>query len=887
MRIKTVFIGFWVLFGLFLRPDISHAQISEGYIDLSSHNFAKDNYTLSGSWEFYRKALLTPADIHKGFHKEKKEYFSVPGLWENMQKEKLQNGMGYGTYRVRFKVNSSIPLLSLNLNKVQNAYKLWINDSLYAEVGQVGKSRDEMQPKWFSRNYTFRNQQPENEIVLQVSNFYHKKGGLEHSPYIGLPDKIEKSSWRTLGFDHFIMGLLLIMAVYHFGLFLLKRNEWTVLFFGLLTLSSVLFTLTVGEIAISYFIPDFSWEFLVKINYISNYARALFFGVFIGFLFPTKFRYKIMSWAAGFALIMILFTLFTPARIYSHTLVVFLAYVVLVVLFFVGVTVDAVIKKKQGAVYSLLGTAVLFAAIINDVVKELFLINTPSTTTYGLFLFVLLQADMLAYRSTASFKELSKLTARLLTLTKIKDELLANNSLEPHRPLQVIARNINAGHAMAVIKQNDEWRVVAEYFNGKILTQKSNNVLDFNKTDNYTADYDLIKSALESKRIRFRYKPAGRKSMHKNGRYFVKVCMPITKGTDIISLFYAENSEPYQAFDYETERLLSLIKPQLSVITQNALAFSRLEKFNADLEETVRERTEEIIQQSEELRAQKEEIEAKNTILDEAAKEISQQNSHISDSINYAKRIQQALFPTDKELKQAFPDSYVFFKPKDVLSGDFYWTGIIETQGKTYSILAVADATGHGVPGALMSVIGDNLLSAAVYEKGFYKPSDIISYLDKELTERLDKAHSNQFEADGINIGVFSYNEDEGTGLYSGAYHPLYLTQKGELKQFKGRNKSAGIPRPESLKVLSYFDHELAINEGTLYLCSDGYIKQISDVNVGKFTRKDFKSFLKYVSRIPFGKQKEQFEKQFQAVKGQQEQTDDVLIAAVNFEQKK
>jgi serine phosphatase RsbU (regulator of sigma subunit) len=885
MRLKTVFIGFWVLFGLFLRPDASYAQVSDGYIDLRTHDFSKDNYTLKGQWEFYEKALLSPEEIAEGLHSEKKEYFSVPGLWEDMQKDPFQNGMGYGTYRIRFKAKSDIPLLSINFNRVQNAYKLWINDSLYAEVGQVGVSRNEMQPKWYSRNYTFRNQQPENEIVLQVSNFYHKKGGLEHSPNIGLPHKIEKSSWTTLGFDHFIMGLLLIMAIYHFGLFLLKRNEWVVLFFGLLTLSSVLFTLTVGEIAISYFIPDFSWEFLVKINYISNYARALFFGVFIGFLFPTKFRYKTMYWAAGFALIMVLFILFTPARIYSHTLVIFLAYVVLVVMFFVGVTVDAVIKKKQGAWYSLLGTAVLFVAIINDVVKELFLINTPSTTTYGLFVFVLLQADMLAYRSTASFKELSKLTKRLLVLTKIKDELLANNSLEPHRPLQVIARNINAGHALAVIKQQDEWRVVAEYFNGKILVQKQNNVLDFENKTNYPVDYELIEASIDSKRTRFRDKKTDKKGVLKNGKSFTKVCMPVTKGTEVISLFYAENTKTYNAFGAEIERLLNLIRPQLSVITQNALAFNRLEKFNADLEETVRERTEEIIQQSEELRAQKEEIEAKNTILDEAAKELSQQNLHISDSINYAKRIQQALFPTDKEMEQAFPESYVYFNPKDVLSGDFYWSGIIEHEDERYSILAVADATGHGVPGALMSVIGDNLLSAAVYEKGFYKPSDIITYLDKELTERLDKEHSQQFEADGINIGILSYKQSNKTGLYSGAYHPLYVTQKGELQEYKGRNKPAGIPRPESMTELNYFDYELEIREGTFYLCSDGFVNQISDAKSQKFTRKKFRAFLKDISQIPFGKQKEQFEKQFQAIKGQQDQTDDVLIAAVNFEQ--
>lgn len=873
------------MLSLLVWAQFSFAQVSEGYIDLRAHNFFESNHTLKGQWEYYDSLLLSPKQIASGDFREQKTFFPVPGLWNNKDTSFFNSGMGFATYRLRFKTDTQISVLSININKVQNAYKLWINDSLYAHEGKVGRNRDKSEPVWKSRNYSFLNRSSGNEIVLQVSNFYHKKGGLEHAPYVGLPEKTERSSWQILGFDHFIMGLLLIMGIYHFGLFILKRNEWGVLFFGFLTLTTVVFSLTAGEIALTYFLPDFNWEILVKTNYVSNYARVLFFGLFIGGIFPAKARRKILNWAAGFAAVMILFIVFTPARIYTHTLPVFFGFVLFMVVFFTGVTVKATFRKKQGAVYSLIGTFVLLAAIINDVVKEIFLINMPSTATYGLFVFVLLQADMLAFRSVASFKELKKLTGRLLSVTKIKDELLSNNSSEPRQPLRVIARNINARYALAVIVQkDDQWQVIGEYFNGKLINPGDENYLDFEKRTNYDVDYDLIYSAIDNMRMRCRYVSAGGNTNKKTKHFFNKVCMPVTKGNEVISLFYAENRLPFEPFGEETERILNLIRPQLSVITQNALAFDRLEQFNRGLEETVREHTEEIIQQSEELRAQKEEIEAKNNILDEAAKELSLQNTHISDSINYARRIQQSLFPAEKEMKEAFDDTFVFFKPRDVLSGDFYWSGISEQGRESHSVLAVADATGHGVPGALMSVIGDNLISAAVYEKGLYKPSAIIDYLDKELIERLDKKHSKQFENDGINIGVLSYNKRQKKILYSGAYHPLYITQSGEIKKYKGRNRTAGMSFPETIKAMSYFDHEIYIDKGTLYLCSDGFIKQIADAEQKKFTRKDFSAFLVEISQVPFSRRKQKFEEKFEMIKGSSEQTDDVLVVALNFD---
>lgn len=865
------------------RSFVAYTQVKQGYIDLSTHNFQKSNVKLTGKWQFFRTQLLTPEDIKRSSAERNPELMTVPGLWNNMQTETFKKGMGYGTYYLRFKADSQIPMLAVNFNKVQNAYKLWINDSLYAAEGIVGPDRESSQATWKSRNYTFLNQ-GENEIVLQVSNFYHKKGGLEHAPYVGIPSKVERNSWLILGFDHIIMGLLLIMAVYHFGLFALKRNEWSVLFFGLLTLSSVLFTMTVGEIGITYFIPNFDWEWLVKFNYISNYTRVLFFGLFIGFLFPSAFRKKLMIWVSGFVTIMVLFILVMPARIYSHSLHIFLFYAFALIAYFVGVTIQAVINKQRGALFSLIGTGILFAAVVNDVLKELLLLNSPSTATYGLFIFVLLQADMLAFRSADSFRRLNKLTDRLLTLARIKDELLTQNTMEAERPLYVIAHNINACHALAYIFIKGRWIKTAEYFSGKIISSGNEiEEIDFDNPPNNDVDFELIRSALETKRTSYRYAARTKKEIKQRGKAFSKVCMPVNKGTDIISLFYAQNIMPDKYFDEEHKLLLELLKPQLSVITQNALVFSALEQFNKELEEIVHERTEEITQQSEELRTQRDEIEEKNRVLNTATEELRIQTANISDSINYARRIQQSLFPTKEELREAFPESYIFFLPREALSGDFYWTGITQDNSKRYALMAVADATGHGVPGALMAIVGDNLISAAVYEKNMYRPADILNYIDTHLFQDLGKQESDMFDADSITLGILAWHEETRTALYAGAYQPLYINTKGELNIYKGVNRPAGIRHRTHIKKAEYFDHEILIDQGTLFLCTDGFLNQLTDEEIERFKRKDFRELLSQTAAMPFNKQADHLRLVFEKLKGRRTQTDDVLIAAINI----
>ncbi|MEA2042011.1 MAG: 7TM diverse intracellular signaling domain-containing protein [Bacteroidota bacterium] len=847
-------------------------SVAGGEVNIETVDLSKKVFRLSGEWEFCNNKLLTPEEFRFADSVQLK---NVPGFWKSGNGLYEQKSFGYGTYRIKIKANKKFKLLSINFNKVQNAYKIWINGQLYREIGRVGRSKTEMRPTWSSEFFVFKNRIPENEIVVQVSNFYHKKGGIELTPYIATPEKVERFSWENLAFDHFIIGLLLIMAIYHFGLFIVKPNEWSVLYFGLLMLSSVSFKITTGEILATTIWPDFNWEFLVKLNYISNYARVMFFALFIGTLFKTDHRRMSMIITAAISIGMSLFIAVTPAIIYTHTLIVFLLYAFVVILFFVGVSIHAVKKKKSGAVYSFIGTMILFITVIHDVLSEIFLLSVPFLTTYGLFIFVLTQAYMLAHRSSYSYQNLAKLNKRLLTLTRIKDELIANTHLTPAAPLKSIASNLNVQKGLALAHMDAGWQIVAEYFNGKITAIPIRKFLNDKRVPwKRECEVKMINQAILSKKTEVQ---------HDEQTGLSTVCLPVKDGDEVVSVFYAQNPKEFGKIDAEKLIVMELLKPQLSVISRNSKAFDDLNKFNEELEIIVKRRTIEIIQQNEELKVQADSIAEQNDIINGAYLNLEKQNQQIKDSINYAQSIQKALFPEKRKIAKLFPEHSIFFKPMHRLSGAFYWAATIKAKGELYSIFAVASAKGLGVPGALMGIIGDSLLSFSVREKGLYRPSEILNSLHQDLIKKLDKKNNNQFESAGIDIGLIALNKKNNKLYYAGAKQPLYLVEDDKLSILKGTDRTCGFIS-ETQEQNLFTDYEVLLkNDSTVFMTAGGFSQQIQFITNEELGTQAMGNLLVKVSNVAIDKHKAVLEEELNKVKGNKSQTGDILVVSIKY----
>jgi len=250
---------------------------------------------------------------------------------------------------------------------------------------------------------------------------------------------------------------------------------------------------------------------------------------------------------------------------------------------------------------------------------------------------------------------------------------------------------------------------------------------------------------------------------------------------------------------------------------------------------------------------------------------IEYKNKHIQDSINYSERIQRAMLPNTRELMNAIPDLFVFFEPKDVISGDFYWFG--NKAGK--KVIVLADCTGHGVPGALLSMIGSNILDRIIVGKGITNPGDILYRLDREICRALRT--SGDIVNDGMDVAVCTIDELSNTIEFAGAKQSLIYIRENQLYQVKGDRESIGGKSPNDCTIFT--NHELSIDEKTsFYLYSDGICDQFGGESGKKFMIKRLKQFIIENYGFPFSYQKELLKKNLSDWQGEEERVDDVLV---------
>ena len=248
----------------------------------------------------------------------------------------------------------------------------------------------------------------------------------------------------------------------------------------------------------------------------------------------------------------------------------------------------------------------------------------------------------------------------------------------------------------------------------------------------------------------------------------------------------------------------------------------------------------------------------------------------VKDSIDYAKKIQDALMISEENRLKIFPESFVFFSPKDVVSGDFYW---LHSKLKTNEVyFSVADCTGHGVPGALMSMIGNSVLNEVVVEEGVIHTDEILNH----TRDLIKKAfNDNETAKDGMDIAFCKYNSKNKTIQFSGAFNPLYVVSDGELIEFKANPQPVGYNEPNE-NPFSKID--VKVKKGDMvYVFSDGFKDQFGGPKEKKFMTSRFKKLLVFSSELKCVDQKDYILKEFNNWKGDNEQIDDVCIMGVRI----
>ncbi len=707
------------------------------------------------------------------------------------------------------------------------------------------------------------------ELVLQVSNFYHVNSGIWEDIEIGNFENTQKLKTKRDFFDSLVFGILLIMALYHFALYFLRRDEYSTLFFGIFTLFMFLRGTATGSRFLLDLFPSMSVFVIVKIEYLSVYANMTFLGAFFYFLFPKDFNKRIIQISGIVTIIFASIIIFAPMTFFTSLRDFFNIFVLLLGLYIsYYALVKAVIKKRQGSVLAFIGMFVFFGSGILDIITVMFVLPLPLVAPYGLVFYIFSQSFIISQRFSIAFKENKELTETLDYQNKNLEKIVKERTVE----ISQQSEEILAQQEELIVINDELQNTNDELEKLSIVASKTDNaivILDNEMNFEWTNEgFDKLFGFTLNELIEERGNNFIEANSDKNVKKIIQKCVS-NKETVIFNDLTKTKSKG----DVWTQTTLTPIINEFDKISKVIAIYSDISK--------LKEAEQEILQKNEEITAQKDELEDKND-------KIAFQNEHIKSSINYARTIQRAILP-QRKIFNVF-ETFIIFKPKDVVSGDFYWSSLVENKtsnsfDKKMRFLAAVDCTGHGVPGAFMSMIGSSLLNQIVNEKQIYSPKEILKNLHKNVQTALSQKETDN--NDGMDVALCRIErEDENNVkiIFSGAKRPLIYCKnnENEIQVIKGDRKSIGGVKNHRNKV--YFTNKelFLTKEEKFYLTSDGYIDQ-NNLERKRFGTKRLLRLLKSHKTKPMTEQKNEIIAALNMWQNDEEQRDDITIIGVEI----
>jgi serine phosphatase RsbU (regulator of sigma subunit)/Tfp pilus assembly protein PilF len=266
-------------------------------------------------------------------------------------------------------------------------------------------------------------------------------------------------------------------------------------------------------------------------------------------------------------------------------------------------------------------------------------------------------------------------------------------------------------------------------------------------------------------------------------------------------------------------------------------------------------------------------LSARNIEINRQKNIIEEKNKDITDSIRYAKRIQESILPSSSLLKELLPSSFVLYRPKDIVSGDLYYVDKIPATGEI--IFAAIDCTGHGVPGAFVSIVAHNLLDSCIKQKGITQPSLILDEISRGVAATLRRGDKENISKDGMDIALCKLDKTTGRLEYAGAYNPLWIVNANGITEIKADKKPVG-------ESTAYTNHIVQLEKGNrIYIFSDGYADQFGGNDQKKFMSKRFKELIVSLHSKPVNEHGLALEQSFEKWRRHLEQVDDVLVMGV------
>ncbi|TGN13391.1 sensor histidine kinase [Leptospira ilyithenensis] len=376
-------------------------RAKSGYSDLSAWNpEIKEQIELSGDWEFYWTEWLDP-----GQEKKEKSYLPMPSYWNGSTNESY----GYATYRLNIQLPATLPensKLALKFSEADTAYRVYVNGEFLVQSGNPSRSKANSIPKWEKKTVILPEISGQNmELLIHASNFEHTIGGIWKPPTLGLAKSIQKSVWIRLSYDLFLFGALFITGILHLLFYLIRREEKSLLYFGLTALVSSIRPLVSDERIILHLFPETPWGVIVKLDYLSFYLACPLFYRYMYLIFPEVISEQLTNAAALLCLCFAAIVIIFPVSVFSKTLAVFdLIYLVFSIYHYIACGRAIIRKKAEGVKLLVIGMSFIFIFAINDILYYMHLLNTTNTISFGMFVFVFIQAFYLARESSKTYR---------------------------------------------------------------------------------------------------------------------------------------------------------------------------------------------------------------------------------------------------------------------------------------------------------------------------------------------------------------------------------------------------------------------------------------------------------------------------------------------------
>ncbi|BDA78681.1 hypothetical protein LPTSP3_g16110 [Leptospira kobayashii] len=460
--------------------------VKEGVLDLRENWNLEKRLSLEGEWEFYWNVLYSELT-----NKSIPQFENVPGTWTDYKKgEGTYPSFGYATYRMNLYLKEPMEGMAIKMLEASTSYNLYINGKKVLSSGIVGKTKETSFPLYRPGVSAPLTLNESNEIVIEVSNFFHSKSGVWAKVYIGKHEDLVSVREKTIWLDIFICGGVCIAFFYHFSLFALLRGVLSHLFFSFIGVVAFIRIALTGERFFYSLFPWFGFNLGYVMELLSVYVGGMVLALFIRSVFPNEFSKKVMYGLVSGFLMLCLTVIFTDLYIYSQTIPIFGILIFIECIYIVYVLIQAIRNDRVGAWIGLIICMLLFVFIANDILYANMVINTTYILSYGISLFFVAQAFIISKQFASSYhlsqklsEDLQKSNDRLVSIDKLKDEFLANTSHELRTPLQGIigiadSLRRGVGGSMSKFVEDQMSMIVTS---GERLSRLVNDILDFSK----------------------------------------------------------------------------------------------------------------------------------------------------------------------------------------------------------------------------------------------------------------------------------------------------------------------------------------------------------------------------------------------------------------------